>query len=43
MEYLEGMLQKEKDNFSVMICTTTCYTYIEKGIFFKYNKQKSSN
>ena len=26
-----------------MICTTTCYTYIEKGIFFKYNKQKSSN
>ena len=35
--------EKEKDKFSVMICTTTCYTYIEKGIFFKYNKQKSSN
>ena len=35
--------RKVKDRFSVMICTTTCYTYIEKGIFFKYNKQKSSN
>lgn len=27
--------KKIKDKFSVMICTVTCYSYIEKGIFLR--------